>query len=376
MANFSIMDTLQTGRTSTDTTAWASTWITMYTNMYGCHAPNSTSIYMPMIMTKDHLYQKYSDALNAQHFTQAKLLSLTHFHKMFKGEHRHIKFPQFCILRQCNICASTNDTLTNQTMSTREQVQLKQWKLDHLKLVKAEQKAYHLHQQEAVADPSATLLIIMDGSTDVILPLLVPLPLAWKDLHLYKLGIHGFINHGLHRRSLYLHQGQFSCGLHPSTLYLQFDNCSWENKNKYMLAYCHWLVFNKVFQSITISFLPVGHTHEDIDQMFSTFMIGMKYNPQVLTVEAFKQGLQDWYSAPHLCPEPIFLLECWAIKSWLDPFSMVFREPPGLMSSASPVTKKISITILKDTLSALTELNKAQAMKKSYQDLSHWKCYT
>jgi hypothetical protein len=37
----------------------------------------------------------------------------------------------------------------------------------------------------------------MNGSTDVILPLLVPLPLAWKDLHLYKLGIHGFISDGL-----------------------------------------------------------------------------------------------------------------------------------------------------------------------------------
>jgi hypothetical protein len=162
-----------------------------------------------------------------------------------------------------------NDTLTNQMMSTREQAQLKQQKLDHLKLVKAEWKAYHLHQQEAVADPGATLLIIMDGLTDVILPLLVPLPLAWKDLHLYKLGIHGFINHGLHCCSLYLHQGQFGCGpdfavsllhhhltLHLAipaaglcllTLYLQFDNCSQENKNKYMLAYCHWLVFNKVF---------------------------------------------------------------------------------------------------------------------------------
>ncbi|ELR12265.1 uncharacterized protein ACA1_372340 [Acanthamoeba castellanii str. Neff] len=56
-----------------------------------------------------------------------------------------------------------------------------------------------------------------------------------------------------------------------------------KNKNKYMLAYCHWLVFNK-----------------DINQMFSTFVIGMKYNPQVLTVKAFKQGLQDWYSAPQL----------------------------------------------------------------------------
>jgi hypothetical protein len=46
---------------------------------------------------------------------------------------------------------------------------------------------------------------------------------------------------------LTLHLAIPAAGLHPSTLYLQFNNCSWENKNKYMLAYCHWLVFNKVF---------------------------------------------------------------------------------------------------------------------------------
>jgi hypothetical protein len=109
---------------------------------------------------------KYSDALNDQHFTHAKLLSLTHFCTMFKGEHRHI--PQFCVLRQCNICASANDTLTNQTMSTREQAQLKQWKLDNLKLVKVEQKAYQLHQQEAVFIYMASLPIVDDCLDSII----------------------------------------------------------------------------------------------------------------------------------------------------------------------------------------------------------------
>ncbi len=206
---------------------------------------------------------------------------------------------------------------------------------------------------------------------------------------------------------LTLHLAAPAAGLRPSILHLQFDNCSCENKNKYMLAYCHWLVYNKVFRSITISFLPVGHTHEDIDQMFSTFVIGMKYNPQVLTVEAFIQGLQDWYSAPHLRPEPIFLLECWSIKSWMDPYihgvqgtsrPHVFRftsyEADVQMytkdynSSNSPwlgpysflnicptdtpiplVPAQLDTTILKDTLSALAELNNADALKKSYQDL-------
>ena len=130
----------------------------------------------------------------------------------------------------------------------------------------------------------------------------------------------------LHLQPAYIHLF-FTCSLTTAVVRTRTSTC-WPTATGY----------NKVFQSITISFLPVGHTHEDIDQMFSTFVIGMKYNPQVLTVEAFIQGLQDWYSAPHLRPEPIFLLECWSIKSWTPTFRG-FRAPPGLMFSASPAMK-------------------------------------
>jgi hypothetical protein len=109
-----------------------------------------------------------------------------------------------------------------------------------------------------------------------------------------------------------LHLAIPAAGLHPSTLYLQFNNCSQENKNKYMLAYCHWLVFNKVFQSITISFLPEGHTHKDNNQMFSTF---------------------------HSSASP-----------WMGPYSFL-----NLCPSDSPLPllpAQLNTTILKDTLSA------------------------
>ena len=49
------------------------------------------------------------------------------------------------------------------------------------------------------------------------------------------------------------------------------DNCARENKNKDVIAYCSFLVNCKLFTSIELSFLPVGHTHEDIDQLFSCF---------------------------------------------------------------------------------------------------------
>ena len=37
------------------------------------------------------------------------------------------------------------------------------------------------------------------------------------------------------------------------------------------MAYLYALVDTGLFQEIRLSFLPVGHTHTDIDQMFSRF---------------------------------------------------------------------------------------------------------
>ena len=53
----------------------------------------------------------------------------------------------------------------------------------------------------------------------------------------------------------------------PPTLYLQLDNAS-DNKNKTILAICDQLVEQGVFVKIKLSFLEVGHTHEDVDQYF------------------------------------------------------------------------------------------------------------
>ena len=51
-----------------------------------------------------------------------------------------------------------------------------------------------------------------------------------------------------------------------------------ENKNRYLFAYLKSLVDCGLFDHIYLNFLPVGHTHCDIDQLFSrvaTFLKGM-----------------------------------------------------------------------------------------------------
>lgn len=60
-------------------------------------------------------------------------------------------------------------------------------------------------------------------------------------------------------------------GVLPPVLYLQLDNTARENKNKFVMAYLNMLVYTGVFRKVKVSFLLVGHTHDQIDQMFSKF---------------------------------------------------------------------------------------------------------
>ena len=55
----------------------------------------------------------------------------------------------------------------------------------------------------------------------------------------------------------------------PKKLFLQFDNSAKDNKNRYVMAFCSLLTARRVFKEVTVGFLIVNHTHEDIDAHFS-----------------------------------------------------------------------------------------------------------
>src|SRR4051812_47366006 len=52
-----------------------------------------------------------------------------------------------------------------------------------------------------------------------------------------------------------------------------FINTCKDNKKFYFFGYCAYLTVNRYFLVIEIYFLPVGHTHGQIDQMFSVFIL-------------------------------------------------------------------------------------------------------
>ena len=52
-------------------------------------------------------------------------------------------------------------------------------------------------------------------------------------------------------------------------LFLQLDNLAKDNNNRYVMALCSLLTAKRVFKEVTVGFLIVGHSHEDINAHFS-----------------------------------------------------------------------------------------------------------
>lgn len=60
-------------------------------------------------------------------------------------------------------------------------------------------------------------------------------------------------------------------GLGETEVYLHADNCVGQNKNNAMIQYLVWRTLTKRHSSITLSFLPVGHTKFSPDWCFGLF---------------------------------------------------------------------------------------------------------
>eukprot|EP00854_Cymbomonas_tetramitiformis_P030110 gene30110-biopygen31374 len=97
----------------------------------------------------------------------------------------------------------------------------------------------------------------------------------------------------------------------PEVLYVQLDNVN-TNKSKLMLAYAAWLVHTDVFRKVKLNFLLVGHTHENIDQMFSRFSVRLR-RKQAWTLDEMMQVAQECFTNGVTCEhtEKIFDFSSW-----------------------------------------------------------------
>ena len=89
----------------------------------------------------------------------------------------------------------------------------------------------------------------------------------------------------------------------PPVLFLQLDNTTKSCKGRYLMAFLALLVEHNVFKKIVLSFLPVGHTHEDIDQFFSCISRTLRFydaHSRLSLAHCIKRSFRKWGVPPEV----------------------------------------------------------------------------
>ena len=159
---------------------------------------------------------------------------------------------------------------------------------EHRNWVYSEKHSYYARRSAARDDPDAILSLIIDGADQIKyhLPHFGRIDHDSAGMRLPCL-LTGCISHG-GPTYCYLGMGNLKQGTNltievmfqvlmdlirskgrvPPICYLQLDNTAKQCKSKFMVGWCGYLVGCGAFEKIILSFLPVGHTHEDIDGLF------------------------------------------------------------------------------------------------------------
>ena len=115
-------------------------------------------------------------------------------------------------------------------------------------------------------------------------------------------------------------------------LQLQADNTTREVKNNTTIRGMGALVAAHRVHTVRVCHLMSGHSHEDIDQFFSSLTTVLSSNPHLETPEAFKQVLEDCLKDPTVRPwEPrrsvhiISHVRNWKLGYWfLEVLALIF----------------------------------------------------
>lgn len=162
----------------------------------------------------------------------------------------------------------------------------------HIYFIDWERREYRINSDLVALHPSTYVSIVfyVADQTSSSIP---RLPTAVKDqihhgipVHLVGVLIQGVINklrlfkmtkehakvshHMMESVHRFINEVDEQEGRLPPNLLVQLDNCWRKNKNRYLMVFLEFLVVWFVFDSIEVGLFPIGNTHSDIYETFST----------------------------------------------------------------------------------------------------------
>jgi hypothetical protein len=253
----------------------------------------------------------------------------------------------------CDVCKGHAQVDHNPDVGRTEKKENRiQWR-QHLAIVSACRLDYAQRRERAIAMPNEYLSIIVDGcdSKNTLLPNIQAksksedkMKEAFIDHKLMGVRVHALrkrdyvyleapwagstqggsnltieaIARTLHHEAEY----RIQHGLRwPSKLYVQLDNTSKDNKNQYVFGYLSYLVQSGVFREVDVNFLPVGHTHEDIDQFFSVLTRRLRFHDAYTFPQWRNEVLQAYAKPEDKVYKVEYITARYDFKKWLEDFT-------------------------------------------------------
>ena len=228
-----------------------------------------------------------------------RIATYLYFNAVWHGDEKlkkAVRVRKWMPFAKCDYC-SVYDEEVAATVDNLKRRQLKEAHRPHLILVKREREKYEGNRSKAIRQPTTYLSLIIDGADAqrFALPHFAQASHASNEAQKIRMYLLGCISHG---RDTYIFQApsNYAQGHNvtiqvlfevlldtlrkestlPPILFLQLDNTTKQNKGRFLYAFLAALVDADVFEYIYVSFLPVGHTHEDIDQFFSRISVYLR----------------------------------------------------------------------------------------------------
>lgn len=269
----------------------------------GDKMPDANEIHLPFFRKRD-VYVYFKEEFNILYSTPTKCPGKSYFYRVWKRSCNTIKVRKLGRFAKCTLCEQLRKSIFGATAKRDHKLLqlLRQKKREHLDHIARERREYKKKRDKAKLQPERFLSIIIDGADQSAFGIPHFIVKTKDDRgHTIKVRLIGLLEHNQQNRlRLFTLTEEYPTGanhiietLHrylservhqsvlPRTLYIQVDNCTKENKNRYFLSYLECLLRWKVFDEIEVGFLPVGHTHEDIDQAFSRTSDRLRCNDAV-----------------------------------------------------------------------------------------------
>ena len=320
-------------------------YIQRFIDRYCDIMPHISEIALPPKMERCDVWNEY-----IKHCEELLMLppehmcGLSHFLAVLRTD-----FPNVCCHRKhhlgrCDVCVTLALALEN-AKSAADILALKERKQIHLRDMFAERDIYKKISEKAANDPKLLTSLVFDHANGIRVPHVAQQPKSTNTLVRPRIEVWGMIDHSNMQRVLVPHLSTFphdanltitllynelyrlrAEGKLSKVLHLQLDNCAKENKNRWLLGFFAYLIGIELFTQIVLDCLPPGHTHVDIDALFSLLSKAMELLDAGSFTTFLTRFLKEAYKGSKNKPALRRLDAVFDFKAFVDPFLRDFSH--------------------------------------------------